>query len=274
MKRALHPLLVLATVLAVAFVTLVSLPRSALAYTPPALAGPVNDAAGKLSAAEKDAIALRLRGIREASGVEITVFLPRSLEGLPIEDVAYDTARAWNLGKKGTDRGVLLIIATQERKIRIETGKGAGGDLTDLQSNEIIRERIAPAMKAGDVGGAIEAGIDGIQTEMKLGGPTGATPGRRVATQPQHPKSGSGLGFILVVILIFAFLFIHWVIRRVTGRGGGGGGYYGGGGGGWGGGGDSGGGGGGDSGGGGGSDWGGGGGGGGDFGGGGSSGDY
>ncbi len=269
MKRARDHVMVLASLLAVAFLALVALPRSALAYTPPALVGPVNDAAGKLTTAETDAIAGRLRGIRDASGVEITVFLPQSLEGLPIEDVAYDTARAWNLAKKGTDRGVLLVIATQERKLRIESAKGSGGDLTDIQANEIIRERIAPQMKAGDVGGAIEAGIDGLQDEMKLGGPRETTPGRRAARQPPaRPQGGlSSLGVIAVIILLGAFLFIRAVIARVTGRGGGGG-YFGGGGGGGGGGGDGGGGGGGGGG------WGGGGGGGGDWGGGGSSGDY
>jgi uncharacterized protein len=270
--RAHSHLLALASLLFSLFVTFAFTGNAAAAsFVPPALEGPVTDAAGKLSPSDKEAIAARLRGIRTASGVEITVFLPQSLEGNPIEDVAYETARAWHLGKKGTDAGVLLVIATQERKIRIETAKGSGGDLTDLQSNEIIRERIAPRMKAGDVAGAIEAGIDGIQTEMHFAGPQSNVRPRAVRPQP-GPRSGGVGSFIAVILLVIIFVVFRVAIGRRRGGGGrgGGGGYYGGGGG-WGGGGDSGG---GDSGGSSGGDWGGGGGGGGDWGGGGSSGDY
>jgi uncharacterized protein len=221
----------------------------------------VTDSAGKLSDADRHEIDERLRSIEASSGVEISVFVAASLDGEPIEDVAYETARAWKLGTKGTDRGVLLVIAPKERKIRIETAKGVGGDLTDLQTNEIIRERIAPLLKQDDFRGAILGGIDGIASEMKL---PGAPPPRHRArpdgtsgSEPEVAASPFTLGAIVLLVVIF--MVLSSIFRRIFGgrggRGGGGGFWYGGGG----------------SAGGGGGGWGGGGG---DWGGGGSSGDY
>jgi len=230
--------------------------RAASAYTPPPIEGPVTDKAHLLTENEKSAIATKLRGYKAGSGYEITVFIPASLLGETIEDVAYTTARAWALGEKGKDNGVLLVVAPTERKIRIETGKGVGGDLTDLQANDIIKNRIGPQMKAGHAFIAIDSGVDAIA--KALGGKY--VPAARTSAQGQPVSTGVS---ILIVVLIAIFVI---VLSRRGGGGGGGGVYFIGGfggsdgGGGWSsGGGDSGG------------SWGGGGG---DFGGGGSSGDY
>lgn len=231
--------------------------RAAFAYTPPPIEGPVTDTAHLLTENEKSAIATKLRGYKAGSGYEITVFIPSSLNGETIEDVAYTTARTWGIGEKGKDNGVLLVVAPVERKIRIETGKGVGGDLTDLQANDIIKNRIGPQMKAGNSFIAIDAGVDAIAKALG---------GKYVPVTRGSPRAAPmSTGFSLVILLVIVVLVI--VLSRRGGGGGGGGIFFigGGGGGGW----SSGGGswGGGDSGG----SWGGGGG---DFGGGGSSGDY
>ena len=95
-----------------------------------------------------------------------------SLEGEPIEDVGYQLIQTWRPGQKGKDNGVVLVIATGERRIRIETGKGVGGDLTDLQSNDIIRRRIGPLMRENRVHDAILAGVDGISEALSGAGTT------------------------------------------------------------------------------------------------------
>ncbi len=195
---------------------------AAAAYTPPPLDGPVNDPKGQLTSAEKQALVTKILGIKAARGYEIAVFLPSSLEGNTIEDVAYDTARAWKLGAQGKDDGVLLVIATKERKIRIETGKGVGGALPDLVCNRIIKEDIGPQLKANRVGAGVEAGVDAIDAELARD----ATGAPAPAKKAPPPASAGGVVAVLVVLLIMGavgVLFLVLIVRAVMGLFGGGG---------------------------------------------------
>src|SRR5262245_39709847 len=101
---------------------IVLLALSAAAYQPPPIQGPVTDTAGKLTPTERAEIDQKLASLKASRGNEITVFVVGSLEGESIEDVAYTTFNTWTLGSKAADNGVLLVIAPNERKIRIETG--------------------------------------------------------------------------------------------------------------------------------------------------------
>src|ERR1700679_3844186 len=118
-----------------ALVALVALAFPAFAFTPPALHGHVVDTAGALTAEEVAALDAKLDAVRQRSGFAVVAFVVGSLEGEPIDDVAYTTFNTWRVGEKGLDNGVLLVVAPNERKTRIETGKGVGGAPTDLQSN-------------------------------------------------------------------------------------------------------------------------------------------
>jgi len=237
-------------------------PRVASAFTPPTLEGPVTDLAHVLSASEKANLTEKIAAFRATSGHEVAVLTVPTLSGETVEDFAYHTARAWGLGSKDHDDGVLLLVATGERKIRIETGKGVGGDLTDVESSRIIREVIAPRLKGGSYGAGITAGVDAIVAKLSGMPATPPAPAPKAGGSP-----GVAIAFALIVVFFVVFVFVAVIVSLVKGlaRGGGGGGGYGGGyGGGSSGGSDW-------SSGGGGSDFGGGGG---DFGGGGSSGDY
>ena len=97
--------------------------------------------------------------------------------------MGYQLIQTWHPGQKGKDNGVVLVIATGERRIRIETGKGVGGDLTDLQSNDIIRRRIAPLMRGNRVHDAILAGVDGIAEALSGN-----------ATTPRQTRAAAGRG--------------------------------------------------------------------------------
>src|SRR6185503_6999677 len=105
-----------------------------------------------------------------------------SLDGEAIEDVAFATFNEWKLGKKGADNGVLLVIAPAERRVRIETGKGVGGDLTDLQSNDIIRKDIAPLLKEDRFHDAIASGATAIAEALR----PGAAPRPQQAPPARH----------------------------------------------------------------------------------------
>ena len=108
----------------------------------------------------------KLDQARQQTGFAVVVFVPASLEGEDIADVAYTTFNAWGVGTKKGDDGVLLVIAPQEKKTRIETGKGVGGALTDLQSSHINREVINPLLKQGQYFEAIDKGTDAILHEL------------------------------------------------------------------------------------------------------------
>jgi Beta-propeller domains of methanol dehydrogenase type len=141
---------------------------SARAFNVPKQTDYVTDTASVLSAAELADLDNRLGDYERKTGNQIFVLVTPSLEGEPIEDVGYQLIQTWRPGQKGKDNGVVLIIATGERRIRIETGKGVGGDLTDLQSNDIIRRRIAPLMRENRVHDAILSGIDGIAAASEI----------------------------------------------------------------------------------------------------------
>src|SRR5437899_3140972 len=101
------------------------LARSARAEVPiPPYERYCNDLAGKLTAEERDDLEKRLEAYNKATPNEIAVIIVRSLDGEPIEDFAYRVAKAWKVGAKGKDTGVLIAVSLAERRFRIEVGKG------------------------------------------------------------------------------------------------------------------------------------------------------
>ncbi len=150
----------------VAFVLALIVAVRAEAYVPPPLEGAVTDTSGKLSAEEKKAIEERLAAYRARTTNEVVVFLVGSLGGETVEDVAYGAFNTWKIGKHGKDNGVLLVIAPADRRMRIETGKGIGDKLTDLESGRILRERIAPFLKQERWADAVGAGVDAIEAAL------------------------------------------------------------------------------------------------------------
>lgn len=235
----------------------------AWAYTPPPIEGPITDPMGKLSPADKQALDDKLRGYKDRTGNELTYLIAPSLDGEDIADVAYDTVKAWKLGSldmQSAQRDVLVIFAPNERRVRIETAKGAEGDLTDLQTQQIINNVIGPRLKVDDFRGAVDQSSDAIIQAL------GDNASGKKPVAGEEPPSIPSVVVVAIILIVLIFLISR--SRGGGGRGGGGpfiwfggGGGWGGGGGGFGGGGS------------GGGSWGGGGGGGG-WGGGGSSGSY
>src|SRR3954470_683655 len=129
LRTALFRSVVAALALAICFIA-----ARAWAFTPPPLEGQVTDTAGRLSPDDREALETKLERIRRETGHEIVVFVAGDTGGEPIENVAYDTFNQWKVGQKKFDNGVLLVVVPSERRVRIETGKGVGGALTDLQS--------------------------------------------------------------------------------------------------------------------------------------------
>lgn len=208
-------------------------------YEPPPLQGHVVDGTNTLTATQIEALNTKLTALREQTGFAVVVFIASSLEDRPIEDVAYDTFNKWQIGEAGKDNGVLLLMAPNERRSRIETGKGVGGELTDIESVEILRTYVTPAMKDGDLARAADQGADAIQQSLVGDLPITAGPpaGKRPVTVPPVAKWIGLAGILLVGILAAVSRSFRWALLGILQtflfmRGGGGGGFGGGGGGG------------------------------------------
>lgn len=210
----------------------------------PPLTSPVVDQAGVFTPDRKARLEQFLRQIADRGHVQLQVLTVKSLEGEPIESFSIRVTDQWKLGDKARDNGVLLVVAVDDRKSRIEVGQGLEGDLTDLISGRIMSNHMVPYFKLGSYDEGIAAGISQIlaytDPEFQQG-----------QTQPvkKSRRSGNGLIFVLF-LLIFGFSILSSILgggrRSRFGRGsawgtglgglGGGSGWGGGSGGGWGGG--------------------------------------
>jgi uncharacterized protein len=129
--------------------------------------GFVNDYALMLSDSTRQQLELELVNFEKSTANEIAVATIDSLRGDTIENFAVKLFENWQIGKKDNDNGVLLLIAKEERKIRIEVGYGLEGALTDLESYSIINNIISPAFKNGDYDAGIWQGVSGIMDAIK-----------------------------------------------------------------------------------------------------------
>ncbi len=128
----------------------------------PALTGRVVDQAKLLDAAARDGLEARLAAHETAGGDQVVVVTLESLDGESIEEYGVGLGRHWGVGQEGKDNGVLLIVAPEEREVRIEVGYGLEGTLTDAVSSQIIRNEILPRFRRSDMAGGIVAGADAI----------------------------------------------------------------------------------------------------------------
>ena len=162
--------------------------RSAAAmFVPPPITGHVTDTAGKLTRDERLALDKKLEDYRLCSLHEVAVLVTGSLEGEPVDDVAYKTFRAWKIGRKKEDDGVLLVIAPTERKLRIETGKGVGGVFTDVESARILADKVKPHLKDDATFTAIDEGTTAIGAALGGCAMSAADAGAIAATRASPP---------------------------------------------------------------------------------------
>jgi uncharacterized protein len=132
------------------------------AVTFPELTGRVVDEAGILDPTTKTALERKLSDFEAKTTGQIVVVTLKSLRGTSIEDYGYQLGRHWRIGQKEKNTGALLIVAPNERKVRIEVGYGFEGTLTDAVSKLIIENSIVPRLRANDFAGGIGRGVDDI----------------------------------------------------------------------------------------------------------------
>lgn len=214
----------------------------------PELTGRVVDQANMLPEQVEANLVQMLEAHEQATTEQVVVVTLPDLQGYAIEDYGYQLGRHWGIGQEGEDNGALLIVAEDERRIRIEVGYGLEGRLTDATSATIINQIITPAFREGDFASGIANGAAAMV--QVLGGEPLAVPERqRSDAQQDKPHPALGILFFIIVLVVFfssgrrgrsAILAGALLGGLGGGRGGGfGGGGFGGGGGGFGGGGAS-----------------------------------
>lgn len=196
---------------------LIALAPSAWAQEFPKLTGRVVDAANLLDPAREKALTDKLAALEQQSGRQLVVVTIPSLQDYDIADYGYQLGRNWGIGEKDKNTGALLIVAPNERKVRIEVGYGLEGILTDALSSRIIRENVVPYFKANDYPGGIEAGANAIATLLTLP-PEEARAQAAAAEQGQKRNRDSGGGFMVIFWIVILLFF---VLPAIFGRRGG-----------------------------------------------------
>jgi uncharacterized protein len=186
----------------------------ALAQTFPQLTGRVIDAANLLKPEERVALEAKLKAHEDKTTDQVVVATLRSLEGYEIEDYANGLFRHWQLGQKGKDNGALLLVAPQERKVRIEVGYGLEGALTDALSKVIITTAIAPQFQKGNFTGGIDAGVDAMLSIL-----TGDAEEWHRRAEVREDSSTSIDPIIAFVILLILFFLISRLMGSARGSG-------------------------------------------------------
>jgi uncharacterized protein len=176
------------------------------AFDVPPLTGRVVDLARVLPPAVLEQLSADLQAHEAKTSNQVAVLIIPSLEGEPLFDVSHRVASAWELGHKGTDNGVLLLVAIKDRKIRLEVGYGLEGVLTDARSAQIIRNEIVPRLRAGDVPGGITAGVQAILKTIE-----------GTYTAPERSSASSATGDVLgnTVIAVILGVIIGLLLSRV-----------------------------------------------------------
>ena len=177
----------------------------------PALSARVTDHTATLSADQRARLDAKLAAFERQKGAQIAVLIVASVGSETIEQYALRVAEAWKLGRKSVDDGALLLVAKNDRKLRIEVGYGLEGALNDATAKRIISETIAPRFKDGDFYGGIDAGV-GAMIKVVGGEPL----------PPPKPASASadiGIDFETLIFVGFILVFVvGGVLRAIFGR--------------------------------------------------------
>lgn len=187
----------------------------ATAQTFPALTGRVVDEARLLSPDRERQLSERLEALEAETADQLVVVTVNDLQGYPIEDYGYQLGREWGIGQGETDNGVLLIVAPNERKVRIEVGYGLEPILTDALSARIIHEEILPDFRQAGFESGITRGVDAIINQLTLD----EAEALARAAEAERPESVMVWG-VLITIGVFLLLGVMGAVSasRAPGR--------------------------------------------------------
>ena len=175
----------------------------------PPLKGRVTDLTGTLTREQTASLEQMLQSFEARKGSQVAVLMVPTTQPEAIEQYSMRVAEQWKVGRKKVDDGAILVVAKNDRTLRIEVGYGLEGALNDATANRIIREVVVPRFREGDFYGGINAGVDRIIRVID-GEPLPEV------TRPE-PQVGGGIGQSLPVLLILAMV-VGGILRRMLGR--------------------------------------------------------
>jgi uncharacterized protein len=178
----------------------------------PPLTGRIVDEAALLTGDDKRALEAELKALEAKSTDQLVVYTTRSLQGYPIEDFGYQLGRAWAIGQKDKNNGVILIVAPSDRKVRIEVGRGLEPQLTDLMTKLIIENAILPAFRRNDFAGGIKAGVRDIR-DVLLGDEEEVKQRAKGGAQ-RSPGGDSSFPLLILFLFILIAVAMVWMQAR------------------------------------------------------------
>lgn len=203
------------------------------AITAPPLSGPVIDEASLLNSHTKNLLTQSLFQLQKETGIQLQVYIIKSLQGDAIENVAIQLFDQWKLGDEKTDKGLLFLIAPNEKRLRIEVGQGLEGDIPDVIAKRIIADEVKPYFQQGDFNSGILQGVISIQRYLGVNTDSGLNSELKqthLQSENHKKKPLNGLiiliaiGIWLVLFMINPSLALYLLFSLLRGGGGGGGG--------------------------------------------------
>jgi uncharacterized protein len=176
----------------------------------PKAQGYVTDEANILDPSKRQTLENQLAAFEQSTTNEIAVATVPSLEGETVDQYTVELFKAWGIGKKGKDNGVLILVAPNERKARIEVGYGLEGQLPDGLCGQIIRDQIVPAFREGNYGVGISDAVDAV-----LGVLSGQAPPPSSNPLPRISANPSRLGILFILFFILPFTVIGLIFSLI-----------------------------------------------------------
>lgn len=178
----------------------------------PALSARVVDQTGTLDAAQRQALEQRLAALEQAKGSQLVILIVPSTAPEDIASYANRVGNSWKIGRREVGDGVLLVVALNDRKLRIEVAKTLEGAIPDLAAKQIIERAITPRFRQGDYAGGLNAGVDQLAARIQ---------GEPLPPMEAPPERRPAAGFELTDLAIFLFVAVPvmaGVARRLLGR--------------------------------------------------------
>ena len=200
-------------------VMLLALTPAAHAQSFPPLSGRVVDAANILSPQQKQQLTALSDQVQKASTRQLVVATVPTLQGYPIEDYGYRLGRAWGIGQKDANNGIILLVAPNDRKVRIEVGYGLEPIMTDALSSVIVNQTILPKFRAGDMGGGVVAGAQAIGEQLKLPLEAAEVRAKKVTDDAASRGNSSDSGPIVIFwLIVLVFIILPMIVGRARGK--------------------------------------------------------
>ena len=172
------------------------------AYAVPPFNAHVTDLAGLLEPGDRARLENKLASYQRNNGPQMALLIVPTLDGDALEDVAFRVFNTWKLGKQGKDDGLLMLVVTEDRRVKIEVGDGLEGNITDVLSGRVIRNIVAPGFRERDYIGGLDRAFDALMTAAT--GNAAELPTE--LTQEHHRARRTSSPALIIFFILFAII--------------------------------------------------------------------